>query len=536
MKILTAAEMRDVDRRTIESGIPGLILMENAAGRVVDFLRRTFVPLYEYQVIVFCGKGNNGGDGLAIARQLFSRQLARSLQVYELFPPEDLKGDAALNRKMLRAGGCPVQRWKAPPNSPENRDRPLFEAFFEYRFEASKTVVVDAILGTGTTGAARGLALSAIQSINRDYPGAIKVSVDIPSGYPSDDTDAEGEFVKADYTVTFTAPKRSQVFSPSYQHMGHLLVLPIGSPAEFCDSNPNLKMNLTEPQDVFSLFSPRPRNSNKGLYGHVLVVGGSFGKSGAPTMTGLGSYRSGAGLVTVAVPKSALVPVAAARLELMTEPLEETGTGHIAFAEASKILKLLKNMTVLALGPGLGAEEETARLVHRLYIDAPIPAVLDADALNVLAKDFPEAPGPLRVLTPHPGEMGRLAGLSTKDVQSDRIGTAQQFAAKHGVVLVLKGDRTVIAFPDGETWINPTGSPSMATGGTGDILTGMIAGLLAQHTDDPKRAIVGAVWLHGRCGELASNRIGEQSTLALDLLDSLPAAIAETRKGDRPYF
>ena len=261
--------------------------------------------------------------------------------------------------------------------------------------------------------------------------------------------------------------------------MGKLVVRPVGSPAAFCDSNPNLRLNLTGPKNLFALFTPRARNSNKGMYGHVLVVGGSFGKSGAPAMTGLGSYRSGAGLVTVATPKSALVPVAAARPELMTEPLEETESGHVAANETAKLLKLLEKMTVLALGPGLGTEAETARLVRGLYMAAPVPAVVDADALNVLAQDFPGSPDKLRILTPHPGEMARLTGLSTKDVQADRLGVAQNFAAEQGVVMVLKGDRTVIAFPDGETWINPTGSPAMATGGTGDILTGMIAGLLA---------------------------------------------------------
>ena len=527
MKILTAAEMREVDRRTIESGIPGLILMENAASRVVDFLRETFVPLEQHRVVIFCGKGNNGGDGFGTARQLFSRKLAADLIVYELFPPEDLKGDAAENRKMLEASGCPIQRWTAP-----NGDRPLSER----ALGKAGMVVVDAILGTGTSGAARGVALSAIQSVNRDFPAAMKLAVDIPSGFPSDTTKAEGEFVQANFTITFTAPKRSQILPPSYEQMGKLVVRPVGSPAGFCDSNPNLRLNLTGPEDLFALFTPRLRNSNKGMYGHVLVVGGSFGKSGAPAMTGLGSYRSGAGLVTVAIPKSALVPVAAARPELMTEPLEETESGHVAANEAAKLLKLLEKMTVLALGPGLGTEAETAQLVRKLYRDAPVPAVVDADALNLLAKDMPTAPGKLRVLTPHPGEMARLTGLSTKDVQADRLGVAQNFAAQQGVVMVLKGDRTVIAFPDGETWINPTGSSSMATGGTGDILTGMIAGLLAQHPDDPKRAVIGATWLHGRCGELASNRLGEQSTLALDLLDSLPAAMKELRNGDRPGF
>ncbi len=269
------------------------------------------------------------------------------------------------------------------------------------------------------------------------------------------------------------------------------------------------------------------------MYGHVLVVGGSFGKSGAPAMAGLGSYRSGAGLVTVAVPKSALSSVAAVRPELMTEPLDETESGRVRLAEADHLLELLKKMTVLAIGPGLGTEDETVRLVKRLYAEADLPAVVDADALNALAGDLPTTTK-VRILTPHPGEMARLIGKSTSEVQDDRLGVAQQLAETSGATVVLKGDRTIIAFPDGEAWVNPTGSPAMATGGTGDILTGMIAGMLAQHSPqhDPnawRRAVIAAVWLHGRCGELAGSHWGEEATLATDLLDFLPEAMNEVR-------
>lgn len=523
MKILTAAEMREVDLKTIEAGIPGLILMENAASRVVDFLRETFTPLRDFHILVFCGKGNNGGDGFAIARQLHSRALAASVAVFEIFPQEELRGDAAENRKMLNACGCPVQQFK--------RDRPVFRG--------EKTIIIDAVLGTGTTGAARGPTLEAIRAMNAEYPSAVKVAVDIPSGLPSDETVAKGEFVCADYTVTFTALKRSQAFSGIYRKMGEITVASVGSPSELCETNPNLKIRLTEPPELFALCSPRNPDSNKGQYGHVYVLGGSFGKSGAPAMTGLGSFRSGAGLVTVGLPKSALVPVASMRPELMTEPLDETPNGRLSAAQAPKILRSLDKMTVLALGPGLGTDDDTVSLVRQLYQQVKIPAVVDADALNALAGNLAAVPEQLRVLTPHPGEMSRLAGISTKDVQANRLAVAQEFAAQHQVVMVLKGDRTVIAFPDGDTWINPTGSPAMATGGTGDILTGMIAGFLAQHPTNPKLAVPGAVWLHGRCGELAAERLGEQSTLALDLLDSLSAALSELRNWkdrDRPAF
>ncbi len=514
MKILTAAEMREVDRLTIERGIPGLVLMENAGSRVVDFLREMFAPLWDHRIAVICGKGNNGGDGFVVARQLFTRKLCHDLTVIELFDPETLTGDARAVRRMLDVCGCPVTRGiRNEPNL--------------------ATIVVDAILGTGLSGPAKGPSLDGIRLINQQFPLAKRVAVDIPSGLPSDETKPTGEFVRTDYTVTFTAAKRSQCLSPIYEHVGELLVAPIGSPDEFVKTNPSYKLNLTEADDLRNLFAPRRKDSNKGLYGHVLVVGGSFGKTGAPAMTGLGSYRSGAGLVTVAVPKSALSTVASFHPELMTEPLGETESGRVRFADAAPVLELLKKMTVLAIGPGLGTEDETVRFVKRLYEEAEVPAVVDADALNALAGSLPRT-NKTRILTPHPGEMGRLIGKSTKDVQPDRLGVAQQLAANSGATVVLKGDRTIIAFPDGDTWVNPTGSPAMATGGTGDILTGMIAGLLAQHppsdrSEDWKRAVIAAVWLHGRCGELAGEDWGEQATLATDLLDFLPEAMNEVR-------
>jgi hydroxyethylthiazole kinase-like uncharacterized protein yjeF len=491
VKILTAAEMREVDRLTIERGIPGLILMENAGSRVVDVLRETFNPLGEQRVVVVCGKGNNGGDGFAVARQLFTRALCRQLTVWELFDAEALSGDAKANRQMLAACGCPVVR-ELP------KDANL------------ATVLVDAVLGTGLTGPASGPPLEAIQLLNKGFPLAKTLAVDIPSGLPSDAGNPAGEFVKADITVTFTAAKRSQCLSPSYEWMGKLVVAPIGTPPELLSA---FKLNQTTRDDIRHLFARRQRNSNKGIYGHVLVAGGSVGKVGAPVMSGLAAYRTGAGLVTVASPGGAAGPP-----ELMTDSL----------GDAQQILQLLAKMTVLAIGPGLGSGDEIVRLVRTVYERADVPAVVDADALNALARAIPRTSG-LRILTPHPGEMGRLIGKSAKEIQGDRLAVAQQFAAKSAAVVVLKGDRTIIAFPDGETWINPSGSPALAKGGTGDILTGIIAGMVAQHPQDWRRAVVAAVWLHGRAGELAGAHWGEESTLATDLLPYLPEAMNEVR-------
>ncbi len=510
MKILTAAQMREVDRQTIAAGIPGIILMENAGIRVVDFLEAKFSPLKSQSIVIVCGKGNNGGDGFVVARQLFTRKLFRELAVLELFDPASLTGDAALARRMLSACECPVVR--------------------KLGNEASlSTLTLDAVLGTGLSGPVKeGPALDGIRLLNNGFPLARRVAIDIPSGLPSDEAKPTGEFVRADYTVTFTAPKPSQCLSPTYENVGQLTVVQIGTPSAYCETNPEFKLNFTQEQDIQQLFAPRKLNSNKGLYGHVLVVGGSFGKSGAPAMSGLAALRSGAGLVTVALPKSALPSAAALRPELMTEPLEETSQGQVRFSEAARLLETAKKMTVLALGPGLGTNDETVRLVKTLYADAALPAVVDADALNALAGSLPPT-DKIRILTPHPGEMSRLAGRPTPEIQDDRLGCAQQLAASSGATIVLKGDRTVIAFPDGETWINPTGAPSMATGGTGDVLTGMIAGLVAQHPYEWKKAVMAAVWLHGRCGELGGKHWGDEAMLATDLLEFLPEAMSEVR-------
>jgi NAD(P)H-hydrate epimerase len=508
MKILTAAEMREVDRLTIARGIPGIILMENAGTRVVEYLQEAFSPLLQHRVVVLCGKGNNGGDGFVIARQLFQRRLCSRLTIVEAFPKNELTGDAALARTMIEVSGCPV--------------------LSEIPEEAHQaTVIVDAVLGTGVRGAATGRALEFIKAINDRFPNAAKVAVDIPSGFPTDETEPAGEFVRADHTVTFTALKRSQAFSPSYEAMGRLEVYPIGTPDDLCEADPKYTLRMATKADIADLFAPRQRNSNKGMYGHVLVVGGSTTKSGAPGMTGLSTLRSGAGLVTIASATDAIANIASVAPELMTEPLPQK-EGHISVRAKNVVEGLLKNKTVLAIGPGLGTEEETVSLVRELYETVDLPMVIDADGLNAMAgADLKTSR--IRILTPHPGEMGRLLGRSAKAIQASRLECAESLARQSGATVVLKGDRTLIAFSDGETWVNPTGSPAMATGGTGDILTGMVAGLTAQHPSNWKRAVIAAVWLHGRAGDLGEQELGQECFLATDILRYLPAAMGELR-------
>jgi NAD(P)H-hydrate epimerase len=513
LKILTAAEMREVDERTIARGIPGIILMENAGACVVRYLEKNCEPLAAHRIVVFCGKGNNGGDGFVVARQLFQRRLCAELIVVELFPKEDLKGDAASARATLDGIGAPV-----------------YGEIPEQAFGA--TLVIDAILGTGVRGAASGRALEFIQLVNRRFPHALKIAVDFPSGFPTDESEPAGEFVKADHTITFTALKWSQAMSPSYEAMGRLAVCPIGTPDELCESDPRYGLRLTTVADIARLFAPRLKNSNKGMYGHVLVVAGSASKPGAAAMAGMSVLRAGAGLATVASPPQAAAVVAGACSELMTDPLPQTSTGQIAYGAKAVIEELLKNKTVLAIGPGLGTEEETVALVRDLYTSVEVPMIVDADALNALAGTDLKT-DKIRVMTPHPGEMGRLIGKSAKEVQKARLESAEALAKTSGAAIVLKGDRTLIAFPEGETWVNPTGSPAMATGGTGDVLTGMVAGLLAQHAPEWQRAVAAAVWLHGRAGELGARDLGEECLIATDLLRYLPAAMEECRVAGR---
>jgi ADP-dependent NAD(P)H-hydrate dehydratase / NAD(P)H-hydrate epimerase len=503
MKVLTAAEMREVDRRTIEAGIPGVILMENAGQRVVEFLAARFHPLNGQRIAILCGKGNNGGDGLAIARQLHTRFRPRGLHVVLLAAPQDLKGDAAANYRMLAACGCPVTH-QIPP-------------------EAHRaTLVVDALLGTGVTGPAAGALLEGIREINRGFPLAKVVAVDIPSGMPSDTGEAAGEFARADYTVTFTAPKVSQVMPPNCDHVGELVVSPIGSPPELYGEAP---LSLIEPGMFSQLLAPRPPGGHKGTFGHVLVVGGSRGKTGAPAMTGLAALRAGAGLVTVASATSAIAEIAAHAPELMTEPLQETESGSIALN--ANLEAIAEGKSVIAIGPGLGRHPHLTALVAAAAQFFDQPMVLDADALFADAFQADAAPSRIRVLTPHPGEMARLTGKTTQEIQCDRIAHARAYATSHGVTLVLKGQRTVLAFRDGRVWINPTGTPAMGTGGTGDILTGMIAGLLAQFPQQADLAIAAALYLHGLAGELGARALGEKCLIATDILGYLPAAIVE---------
>lgn len=508
--------MRDVDRRSIEAGISGIVLMENAGHRVVEFLVEKFAPLDKHRIVVLCGKGNNGGDGLVVARQLFTRFHPAALHVVLAGDPAELKGDAAQNLRMLETAGCP------------------FESAITPEMQLA-TVVVDALLGTGLHGPAEGPIVELIRQINDGFSLADIVAVDMPSGMQSDTGKIEGEVVAANYTVTFTAPKICHVLSPAAERCGKLRVAPIGSPTSMFEGDKSVFLSLSQPEIFRDLFGPRELDSNKGKYGHVLVIAGARGKTGAAAMSGTSALKAGAGLVTVASADSAIEPIASYSPELMTAPLPETETGAISMQaiEHGALKSLAEKKTVAVIGPGLGTHPETVQFVRRAIQDLNLPMVVDADALNALDRTDVRGQG-IRIMTPHPGEMSRLTNKTIEQIQADRVNMARSFAMERGVCMVLKGHRTVIAFPDGQTFINPTNTPALATGGTGDVLTGLIAGIFAQFPDRLQESVLAAVYLHGRAAQLGALVVGEKSFVATDVLAYLPAAMREVAEGINP--
>ena len=530
MKILTAAETQRLDRLTTEKlGIPSLTLMENAGRAVVDFMAERFSPLESHRILVVAGRGNNGGDGLVAARLLAERGLRP--RVVLLADPKSLKGDAAAN--FARLGGfasCGVEI--APDLAAWHRARASL---------SDATLLVDAILGTGLSQPLQGFLLEVVRDLNSASPGARVVAVDLPSGISADNWELIGESVRADATVTFTAPKVAHIFPPASERMGEWVVRAIGTPAELMENDPSLRLNLVMREELRWVAAPRAHDSHKGNFGHVLVLAGSVGKTGAAALAAKAALRAGAGLVTVATPKSALPIVAALGMEYMTEPLPETEAGTISLGALDSLGKLVKGKTVLAVGPGLGQAPETAECIRTAVNKFDLPLVLDADGLNAFAGCVESlrakslAFNSPTVLTPHPGEMARLTGKSTAEILAARIETARGFAERHGHVLVLKGFRTLIASPDGQVYVNPTGNPGMATGGTGDVLTGLIAGLLAEFPSRPAALVAAAgVYLHGLAGDIAARELGEASMMAEDLLDRLPRAFLSLAEGDAP--
>jgi hydroxyethylthiazole kinase-like uncharacterized protein yjeF len=537
MKVLSAAEMQACDRATSEVyGVPSLELMRNAARAVVDVAQRQFPQAR--RIVVLCGRGNNGGDGLMAARLLAEAGLAVTIVL--LGNPEGLKGDAGEAwRELVEAGQCVV-------HTPET------EADLDAAVAALiPDLIIDAVVGTGFTPPLRGLALSALAWVDKlasdsgNKPFAPVLAVDLPSGWAADSTspDPSGPAFPADAVVTFTAPKPAHLFGQLTRRWDQpVIVAPIGSP----DAAIVSELSIAWAGSALSMVqAPRPVESNKGMYGHVLVVGGSTGKWGAPAMTSLAAMRAGAGLVTAAVPASGLGVVSGFAPELMTWPMEVGQDGLMlgSALTSDALARLTAGKTVLALGPGLGQSEETLKLVRSLLSGTSIPAVIDADALNLLGAhrdlldELGKSAGDGRtvVLTPHPGEMARLTGLTIAEVQGKRLDVARDFAQRLGVTLVLKGARTLIAHPDGRVAVNTSGNPAMAKGGSGDLLTGVVAGLLAQYPSQAGLAVEAAVCLHGLAADLAVGEGDEHTLLATDSLQQFSRAFQFCFSGRNGY-
>jgi ADP-dependent NAD(P)H-hydrate dehydratase / NAD(P)H-hydrate epimerase len=513
MRVLDTEQMREADRRTIdEVGIPAIVLMENAGRQAVAAMEAAFDDLPTSRVGVLCGRGNNGGDGFVVARTLVQRGVDTA--VFLLGSVAEVRGEARTNLEILGRIGMTVV---------EITDAQVWELHFSELSECS--VVVDAILGTGFRGKLSGLLETVVADVNA--LGVPIVSIDLPTGVSADSAFVEGPAIEASMTVTLAAPKIPLVFPPADTHAGDLVIADIGIPLPLLDELEGQHLEILTREAMREIVPARMPDSHKGDFGRVLVIAGSTGRTGAAHLAALGALRSGAGLVTVATPRSCVPIVASMGPEYMTEPLEETAAGMIDFPAIDRVLELTAD--VIAVGPGLGQSPATAAFVHALLERTGVPIVLDADALNAFTGDPDRLVGREEVgviITPHPGEMARLLNIPIEALQRDRVRYAREFARAHRVHVVLKGHRTIVAAPDGRTFVNLTGNAGMATGGTGDLLTGMLSAWFAQLLDAEAAAKL-AVYLHGTAGDLAEADEGEVSLIAGDLAARLGDAILE---------
>jgi len=510
MKILAAAAMQELDRRTIqEAGVPGAVLMENAGRAVAEVIVARFADIFPGPVLVLCGRGNNGGDGFVIARLL--REAGWQVRTILLAERAAIGGDAAT--MLLQY---------------EKRDGVVIEAVDEARLTTALAsvpgcqLVIDALFGTGLTRAPQGVAAEAITWLNRQSLPV--VAVDLPSGVNASTGRVPGVAVCAAVTVTFAFPKIGLFSYPGAALAGEVVTVPIGIPDEVAANAP-VEALLVDADEARAMLPPRPADGHKGVFGHLLVIAGSQGKSGAAVMTATAGLRGGAGLVTLACPAGMQQVAACHTLEIMTAALTEVA-GAVSLQAMEELLLLTDGKQAVAVGPGLGTTDEAGALARRFLRETELPAVVDADALNALGGHLEVLDGRrgrATVLTPHPGEMARLCDLSVAEVQADRVGVACGFAREHGVVVLLKGARTVVAAPDGRLRVNSSGHPGMASGGMGDVLTGLIGGLLAQGVEACAAAALGA-YLHGLAGDRLYPLFGDAGLLATDLLREIPAA------------
>ena len=517
-KVVTASQMGQMDRETIERvGIPGVVLMENAGLGVVSVAEQLLGgSAARKHVVVVAGKGNNGGDGFVVARHLHNR--GADVEVYLLADPDAVKGDARTNLNILQNMGLPIRR---------------VEKRSDFAPRQPLALIVDAIFGTGISGAVRGLPAEIIDAINSS-PAPV-LSVDLPSGLNADTGAVEGPCVRATATATMAEVKRGLLLPPGRDFAGRVHVVDISMP-EGLEAAKQVRTFVVGRPDALVVLPQRPSDAYKNKVGLVYVVAGSTGMTGAATLASLSALRAGSGLVYLGIPESLNPILEEKATEVITRPLPEAEPGHLAESATTPILDHMSGMDVLALGPGLGTHPSTAKLVHNLVREVDKPAVIDADGLNNLQgqTDLLRGRTAPTVLTPHPGELSRLAGLSTREILADRIEVARRFAGEWGVVLVLKGSPTVTASPEGLVMINSSGNAGMATGGSGDVLTGLVASFIGQGLDAFTAAWLG-VYVHGFAGDVARNRFGEMGLIAGDILRAVPAVLRElekTRRGE----
>ncbi len=510
MKIVTAHQMQELDRRTIqEAGVPGQVLMERAGAGVVAAMETRFGPMKGKTVTIFCGKGNNGGDGFVVARLLHRKRV--HVQVCLLAHARDLTGDARLMYRRMgkEVGTSHVVRAPSP-----DRMRHLTQR---------SHLLVDALLGTGTSAPVTGLYEEAIHTMNTS--GIPAIAVDLPSGIHADTGVTLGTAVHASLTVTLGNPKLGLLLGAGIDHAGQVQHVDIGIPTPYVEAM-RIPIALLTPAAIRSWLPTRRASSHKGTFGHTGIIAGASGTNGAAALAATAALRAGSGLVTVATPASVQASLTASVMEAMTLPLPETCDATVSRHALPRLHTFMQARSAIGIGPGLSTHAETSDVVRTLIARCDRPIVIDADALNALAghthilRLCPVPP----ILTPHPGEMARLLGTTTDTITCNRLGVAQDFARTHSSIVVLKGARTIIAHPHGHTAISPTGNPGMATAGTGDVLTGVITGLLAQGLA-PWEAAQSGVYLHGLAGDLAAEEYGHAGLMAGDLLHYLPRAI-----------
>lgn len=516
MKLIRSSEMREIDYQAINHyGIPSIVLMENAGIRTVEVIDEILQNKRGKNVVVLAGKGNNGGDGLVIARHLLNSGI--SVDTFILGFPDEMTPDAYTNYKILEHLSSSIHTLTRE----EDLDKLMLALL-------SGDLVVDAMYGNGFKGSLSDFEARVVKMVN--WSNLPVVAVDIPSGVEADTGRVHGEAVKATHTVTFALPKIGLVLEPGRDYAGTLSVADISIPIQLLADN-KLKTNLIDEALIQSFIQPRRAESHKGTYGHALVIGGSPGLTGAVIMSSFAALRAGAGLVTAALPESLIASAASGMAEVMTAPLAETSKGAIALEALPAIENLLGTISVCAIGPGMSGYPEANAVLRFVLERAGVPLVIDADGLNALMGDtaiLKDRQVPV-VLTPHPGEMSRLTGRSIEEIQSNRIETAREFAADWGVTLVLKGNKTVIADPAGNIYININGNPGMATAGSGDVLCGMITGLIAQGLK-PQDAALAGVFLHGMAGDLAAQTRGQRGLIATDMIGVLPEILARFEK------